>query len=144
MSIFQSRHGDTGLGEATDGKVASHRQYGGMPQIYARVAFPDSVIRPMLDPDRAIAEYRGEIDLAAACCHNNRYWGTFEVRDDRIVRVSEYLELIDLSRAAGEDALARTFRIDDARVAAGAGRLQAEEPARPPAPTAGARATPPG
>jgi len=100
-----------GFPRRLDGKEAVRRQYGGMPQAYARMAFPDLTIRPMLDPEWAVAEYRGEIDLAGGGSYNNRYCGIFHVRHGRIAHFTEYFDPVVLSRAFGGDALARTFSI---------------------------------
>lgn len=102
-----------GFPRRLEGRAAIRRQYGNMPQAYARMKFPDLALQPMLDPEWVLAEYRGEIELAAGGSYNNRYCGVFNVRDGKIVRFTEYFGPIILSRAFGGDALARTFGIID-------------------------------
>lgn len=95
-----------------EGKEDVRRQYGGMPQAYARMVFPDLAIRPMADPEWATAEYRGEIDLAEGGSYNNRYVGIFRVVDGKIALFKEYFNpqvLVD--SFGGEEGLARTFSL---------------------------------
>ncbi len=65
-----------------EGKDAVYRQYSSLPKNYTSMKFPNLVIYPMLDPNLVLAEYRGEIQIAATGKqYNNRYIRLFRLRD---------------------------------------------------------------
>lgn len=94
------------------GKADVRRQYGGMPEAYARMEFPGRRVRAMADPEWVVAEYRGEIDLEGGGSYNNDYVGIFRVVDGRITLFKEYFNpQILLDSFGGEEGLARTFSL---------------------------------
>lgn len=96
-----------------EGKTAIHRHYSSLPDAYSRMAFPDLKIYPMLDPNLLLAEYRGEIDIAATNrAYNNYYCALFHLRDGLIVLFKEYFNPIILSEAFGDtSSLGATFNL---------------------------------
>lgn len=77
------------------------------------MTFPDLTIYPMLDPNWLLAEYRGEIDVAATGkAYNNRYCALFPLRDAYIVLFREYFNPIILSEAFSDrTSLGSTFNL---------------------------------
>ena len=102
-----------GFPNRIEGKSAIYRHYSGLPNAYSRMAFPDLKIYPMLDPDWLLAEYRGEIDIAATGrAYNNHYCALFHLRDGQIVLFKEYFNPIILSEAFGNTgSLGSTFNL---------------------------------
>ncbi len=96
-----------------EGKTAIYRHYSSLPDAYSRMAFPDLKTYPMLDPNWLLAEYRGEIDIAATNrAYNNYYCALFHLRDSRIVLFKEYFNPIILSEAFGDtSSLGATFNL---------------------------------
>lgn len=102
-----------GFPKKLEGKEAIRRQYGGLPDAYTRMAFPDPAIYPMLEPNLVVAEYRGEIELKTGGAYNNRYVGIFRLAaDGKVSRYAEYFDPIVLTRSfgGGED-LGQTFSL---------------------------------
>lgn len=95
------------------GKTAIYRHYSSLPDAYSRMAFPDLKIYPMLDPNWLLAEYRGEIDIAATGqAYNNYYCALFHLCNSRIVLFKEYFNPIILSEAFGDtSSLGATFNL---------------------------------
>ncbi len=96
-----------------EGKTAIYRHYQGLPHAYSRMTFPDLTIYPMLDPSWLLAEYRGEIDIAATGkAYNNRYCALFHLRDAQIVLFREYFNPVILSEAFSDrTSLGSTFNL---------------------------------
>jgi hypothetical protein len=68
-----------------EGREAIRKHYSRLPQTMGRMAFPDLVIYPMLDPNWFVAEYRGEIEvLTTGRPYNNCYCGLFHFQERRI------------------------------------------------------------
>lgn len=85
-----------------EGKDAVYRQYSSLPKNYTSMKFPNLVIYPMLDPNLVLAEYRGEIQIAATGKqYNNRYIGLFRLRDGKIVLFKEYFNPTILTESFG-------------------------------------------
>ncbi len=104
-----------GFPKKLEGKAAIRRQYGGLPDAYSRMAFPDPAIYPMLDPNLVVAEYHGEIELKSGGTYNNRYVGIFHVNESgKVSRYAEYFDPIVLTRSfgGGED-LGQTFSLPE-------------------------------
>lgn len=96
-----------------EGKSAIHRHYRGLPDAYNRMTFPNLKIYPMLDPNWLLAEYRGEISIAATGrAYNNHYCALFHLRDGRIMLFKEYFNPVILSEAFGDvSSLGATFNL---------------------------------
>lgn len=96
-----------------EGKTAIYRHYSSLPDAYSRMAFPDLKIYPMLDPNLLLAEYRGEIDIAATGqAYNNYYCALFQLCNGHIVLFKEYFNPIILSEAFGDtSSLGATFNL---------------------------------
>ena len=96
-----------------DGKAAIYRHYQGLPNAYSRMSFPDLTIYPMLDPNWLVAEYRGEIDIAATGkAYNNIYCALFHLRDAQIVLFREYFNPIIFNDAFSDfSSLGSTFNL---------------------------------
>ena len=95
------------------GKDALYKHYSDLPNAYDRMAFPDLVVRPMQDPEWALAEYRGEIDFKKGGSYNNTYAGLFHVQDGKLKLFREYFDpnvLID--SFGGEAALQAAFNVN--------------------------------
>lgn len=67
----------------------------------------------MLDLDWLLAEYRGEIDIAATGrAYNNHYCALFHIRNGQIVLFKEYFNPIILNEAFGDtSSLGATFNL---------------------------------
>jgi len=67
----------------------------------------------MLDPDCLLAEYCGEIDIAATGrAYNNHYCALFHIRNGQIVMFKEYFNPMILSEAFGDtSSLGATFNL---------------------------------
>ena len=103
-----------GFPSRLEGKEAVRRQYGGMPQAYTRMKFPGRTLRPMLDPEWVVAEYRGEIDLSSGGAYNNCYVGIFRGVDGKVVRFTEYFDPRILAESfGGEGTLRQTFSLEE-------------------------------
>ena len=101
-----------GFPKRLEGKEDIRRQYGGMPEAYATMEFPGRALRPMIDPEWVVAEYRGEIDRADGGTYNNDYVGLFRVVDGKIALFKEYFNPEILVEAfGGRETLARTFNL---------------------------------
>jgi len=100
-----------GFPNRLEGRAAIRRQYGGMPAAYASMRFPGRVVRPLLAPEWAVAEYRGEISLTGGGRYDNRYVGIFHVRGGKLVRFVEYFDPGVLAAAFGAENLAKTFSL---------------------------------
>lgn len=103
-----------GFPKRLEGKAAIRRQYGGLPDAYESMAFPEPRIHPMLDPVLVVAEYAGRISLKSGGTYDNRYVGVFRFAEDgRISRFTEYFDPIVLSRSFGGEALGQTFSLPE-------------------------------
>lgn len=102
-----------GFPTKVEGREAIRKHYSNLPQTMGRMAFPNLVIHPMLDPSWVVAEYRGEIEvLATDHPYNNHYCGLFHFREGRIALFREYYNPTVLSEAFGDPSeLARGFSI---------------------------------
>lgn len=102
-----------GFPSRIEGKTAIHRHYNGLPAAYSRMTFPELTIYPMLDPDWLLAEYRGEIDIAATGrAYNNHYCALFHIFHGQIVLFKEYFNPTILSEAFGDtSSLEVTFNL---------------------------------
>lgn len=102
-----------GFPSRIEGKTAIHSHYSGLPTAYSRMAFPDLKIYQMLDPNWLLAEYRGEIDIAATGrAYNNHYCALFNLRDGQIALFKEYFNPTILSEAFGDtSSLGATFNL---------------------------------
>lgn len=95
-----------------EGKAAVRRQYGGMPEAYAKMTFPGRRVRAMAAPEWVVAEYRGEIDLKGGGSYNNDYVGVFQVVDGKIALFKEYFNpQILVDSFGGGEGLAKTFSL---------------------------------
>lgn len=96
-----------------ESKTAIYRHYSSLPDAYSRMAFLNLKIYPMLDPNWLLAEYRGEIDIAATNrAYNNYYCALFQLCNSRIVLFKEYFNPIILSKAFGDtSSLGATFNL---------------------------------
>lgn len=68
----------------------------------------------MRDPNRVLAEYRGEIEvLATGRPYNNHYCGLFHLHDGRITLFREYYNPIVLTEAFGDSSeLSQSFSLN--------------------------------
>ncbi len=96
-----------------EGREAIRKHYSNLPATMGRMAFPDLVIYPMLDPNWLLAEYRGEIEvLTTGRPYNNHYCGLFHFREGRIALFREYYNPTVLTEAFGNlSELARGFSL---------------------------------
>jgi uncharacterized protein len=99
-----------GFPRLLDGRAAILKQYGGLPQAFEHMRFPNLVIRDMASPEEFFATYRGDIKLRAGGKYDNEYAGYFVVRDGRIAEFHEFFDPIVLQKAFG-DQLQGTFNV---------------------------------
>jgi len=99
-----------GFPRLLDGRAAILAQYGGLPDAYTSMRFPDLVIHDMASPDEFFATYRGDIRQKSGAKYDNTYVGRFVLRDGRIAEFTEYFDPIVLARAFGGQ-LQRTFNV---------------------------------
>jgi hypothetical protein len=85
-----------------DGREAIENQYGRLPDAYESMSF-ERTIRPLADPEWAVAEYVGSIELPDGDHYDNTYVGLFHVVDGQVVLFREYFDPIVLSEVFGED-----------------------------------------
>lgn len=99
-----------GFPSQLDGIDAVRRQYGGLPDAYGKMVFPDLVLHSLDEPGWVFAEYRGEIELLSGGVYDNRYCGLFHIQDGKIVLFREYFNPIILQQSFGKD-LGSTFTL---------------------------------
>lgn len=89
-----------GYPKKREGKKSIYERFRNVPQIFISIKFPDRHIQPMLDPERFIVEYRGELKIAATGkSYNNRYLSLFRVKSGKIIEFVEYFDPIVLLEA---------------------------------------------
>ena len=103
-----------GFPDRLDGMAALRRQYGGLPEAYASMAFDVTGEHAMADPQWVLLEYRGSIEQRDGGRYDNDYAGLFRVVDDRIVLFREYFNPLVLQAAFG-DSIGATFSVPDGR-----------------------------
>lgn len=102
-----------GFPNRLDGKEDVERQYGGLPDAYEAMTY-ERTIRPLNDPEWAIAEYEGTIDLNDGGQYNNSYIGLFHVVDGEIILFREFFDPIVLLEAFGDE-VDETFSVENDR-----------------------------
>ena len=90
-----------GFPARVEGRAALIEHYSSLPDATGRMVFVDRNVRPMLDPNVVLLEYRGEIEiLPTGKDYDNTYAGLFEFdADGRIVLFREYFDPNVLSEA---------------------------------------------
>ena len=93
-----------------DGKEAVATQYSGLPEAYESMRF-DRTIRPLADPEWAVVEYEGSIELADGGRYDKTYVGLFHVVDGQVVLFKEFFDPIVLVEAFGDGDIDETFSL---------------------------------
>lgn len=65
----------------------------------ASSSFHDLVVRPLAEPDMAVAEYRGEVTLTNGRAYNNTYCLVIRFRDGLMQHVREYFNPLVIQSA---------------------------------------------
>ncbi|HEY9844969.1 MAG TPA: nuclear transport factor 2 family protein [Candidatus Caenarcaniphilales bacterium] len=109
--IQEMPYAPPGLPAPIEVKTAIQRYSKGLPKAGSRMSCPDLTIYPRLDPDGVLAEYRGEIDIAATNrASNNRYCALFHLHNGQAL-FKEYFNPTLLNEALSEaSSLGATFK----------------------------------
>lgn len=90
-----------GFPKRVEGKAALIEHYSGLPAATGRMVFVERVVRPLLDQNVVLLEYRGEIEiLPTGKDYDNIYAGLFEFDENaKIALFREYYDPSVLSEA---------------------------------------------
>ncbi|MDJ0567569.1 MAG: nuclear transport factor 2 family protein [Pleurocapsa sp. MO_192.B19] len=101
--VHHMPYAPSGFPNRVEGKTAIYRHFNVLPKTIKRMAFVDRKIYPMLNSDQVFAEYRGEVEIAdTGRPYNNNYCGLFQLRENRLVSVTEYFNPLVFIEAFGD------------------------------------------
>jgi len=84
------------------GREEIRRQYSALPTNFTFMRFPITAIHETSNPEVAIVEFRGEIEIAATRKrYDNTYVGVFRIKEGKITHYTEYFDPIIYTKAFG-------------------------------------------
>jgi uncharacterized protein len=90
--VFIISYPADGFPDRIEGKAALAQQFRAMFERYESVRFHDIDIQPLLDADRVVVTWTGEVDFRAGGTATSPMIALFTVSDGKILRCNEYFD----------------------------------------------------
>lgn len=102
--VHHMPYAPTGFPDRIEGKSSIYQHFSVLPKTMKRMAFVNRKIYPMLNSEQVFIEYRGETEIAdTGRPYNNDYCGFFQLRENRLISVTEYFNPLIFTQAFGDN-----------------------------------------
>ncbi len=80
-----------------NGKEAIYKQFKSLPEVFESMRY-DKIIEPLLDENKFLARFTGQIKRKDGTIYQNNYINLFTLRNGKIIEIIEYFDPIILEK----------------------------------------------